>query len=211
MPRLLPALCSCKFFPEWSLTRTSLNDNLRAVDVFAYTGWVLSEVLVVGITLAATHHHKALAGAIGRGRRTLSAVLFQDGACMAERVRLNANFASFHVQSMSSSVILSGPRPRLLRVRPHHFSCPSLLSDLKTLATHRRTIMLLNIAQLIVNLFCVRPSATVLPVTVPASEKDPPAPAPLRRVQLCEHRTDARRPVRAILSPRVSTRLTRST
>ncbi|KAL1937985.1 hypothetical protein VTO73DRAFT_11996 [Trametes versicolor] len=51
----------------------------HCVDVFAYTGWILSEVFVVGITLAATHHHKALAGAIGRGRRTLSAVLFQDG------------------------------------------------------------------------------------------------------------------------------------
>ncbi|EIW53115.1 uncharacterized protein TRAVEDRAFT_53527 [Trametes versicolor FP-101664 SS1] len=69
----------CESCHKHSLARASLNTSVRAVDVFAYTGWILSEVFVVGITLAATHHHKALAGAIGRGRRTLSAVLFQDG------------------------------------------------------------------------------------------------------------------------------------
>ncbi len=82
-------------FPEWSPTRASLNTYLRAVDVFAYTGWILSEVLVVGITLAATHHHKALAGAVGRGRRTLSTVLFQDGACTAERVTVDTHSNMF--------------------------------------------------------------------------------------------------------------------
>lgn len=111
---LLPTPCSCESCHKHSLARASLNTSVRAVDVFAYTGWILSEVFVVGITLAATHHHKALAGAIGRGRRTLSAVLFQDGACVMERVRVKADFGSTRFQSWSSS----GHRPRIFRVRP---------------------------------------------------------------------------------------------
>lgn len=49
------------------------------VDVLSYTAWVLSEAIVVGVTLAATRHHKSLAGALGRGERSLSAVLFRNG------------------------------------------------------------------------------------------------------------------------------------
>ncbi|KAL1937987.1 hypothetical protein VTO73DRAFT_11998 [Trametes versicolor] len=59
------------------------------LDVLSYTAWVLSEAIVVGVTLAATRHHKSLAGALGRGERSLSAVLFRNGTiarwwCSAE-------------------------------------------------------------------------------------------------------------------------------
>lgn len=51
----------------------------HTVDVLSYTAWVLSEAIVVGVTLAATRHHKSLAGALGRGQTSLSAVLFRNG------------------------------------------------------------------------------------------------------------------------------------
>lgn len=84
----------------------------------------------------------------------------------------------------------------------HRLSCSSY-SDVNARIAHRRTIMLLNIMQLIVNLFCVRLPSTIL--SPPASEKNPPATTAHLRSQLCKHRIDARRPVRAVLSPLLST------
>ncbi|KAI0631880.1 hypothetical protein C8Q77DRAFT_1211131 [Trametes polyzona] len=52
----------------------------QALDVIAYTGWILSELIVVAVTLSATWHHRALQVAFGRrGLLSISAVLFRDG------------------------------------------------------------------------------------------------------------------------------------
>ncbi|KAI0816080.1 hypothetical protein BC628DRAFT_1334324 [Trametes gibbosa] len=44
----------------------------------SYTGWVLSEAIVVAVTLAATRHHSSLTGALGHGRRSISGILFKN-------------------------------------------------------------------------------------------------------------------------------------
>lgn len=62
--------------------QAALNASSRAAGVFGYSSWILSEVLVVVVTLSATYHYTALAGTTGHCRRSLSAVLFQDGMCI---------------------------------------------------------------------------------------------------------------------------------
>lgn len=46
---------------------------------------MLSELLVVGVTLFATSHRKGLEGALGCGKISLSEVLFRDGASFSLR------------------------------------------------------------------------------------------------------------------------------
>lgn len=47
--------------------------------VLSYSAYVLSEIIVVGVTVHATRHRKGLAGALGRGMMSLSYILFRDG------------------------------------------------------------------------------------------------------------------------------------
>ncbi|KAI0631882.1 hypothetical protein C8Q77DRAFT_1129873 [Trametes polyzona] len=46
--------------------------------VLGYTGWIASEIIVVGVTLSATRYHRTLQGAFGHERLSISAVLFRD-------------------------------------------------------------------------------------------------------------------------------------
>ncbi|KAH9850878.1 hypothetical protein C2E23DRAFT_860897 [Lenzites betulinus] len=62
------------------LDASRLTSNTYAIlTALSYSGWMLSEFIVVYITFAATRHHSALSGALGHGRRSLSAVLFRHG------------------------------------------------------------------------------------------------------------------------------------
>lgn len=51
-----------------------------SVLILSYATYVLSEIIVVGVTFRATRHRKALAGALGHGKMSLSDVMFRDGA-----------------------------------------------------------------------------------------------------------------------------------
>lgn len=175
--------------------RVALNSSSRAVGVFAYSSWILSEVLVVVVTLSATYHYTALAGTTGHGQRSLSAVLFRDGMCTQ----------SFAIYTNSHRTIRYRRKCEFPREQVSVFSCTSLAShvvlvylpaDTESRLPPRRKALLLSIAQLIVHLFAVRFSLFLLRVACTASEKGNSAPAPGSMEHLCSHHTHSRGAVR---------------
>ncbi|EIW53116.1 uncharacterized protein TRAVEDRAFT_24427 [Trametes versicolor FP-101664 SS1] len=59
--------------------RPALTRFPLSVLILSYATYVLSEIIVVGVTFRATRHSKDLAGALWRGRMSLSDVMFRDG------------------------------------------------------------------------------------------------------------------------------------